>query len=679
MKYNSESRDFSRIPDAMKQARRWVCWDENKKPVNPITLSGAQPNNPGTWSTFAIAEAAIGKPCVVAGEPGTVQGVGFMMGDGWTGIDLDGGAEHGSGEVPQSVIDAFTALGTYTEYSKSGSGYHVIGLYRGERLEGSSFTWKEGTPEQFGVEMYFSGRYFAITGNVYGAVPAPIVDISADLPALHEKYIAKPKREEAQKSTSASYSTVSAPAGEQREFLQKNIVSLLNAIDPDSPRDIWYKVGAALKWEGFDYSLFDEWSARGSKYKGQRDTISVWNSFHRGGVDGGYIVKQAMNNGWSPEHVTDSYKAKNAAQDFAGIAPAPENGSQPAQAAPVYHFANAGESLDRFLQMTGAKDYKPIPTGFSMLDRAINGGFDPGTMSIIMAAPATGKTALVMQIAENIARSGLPVMVFNLEMGVDQLIARSLSRLTAECALEDEPAKNPLDFGAVSGVQAMYSNQWWTLNPAQKRRLQQAKARLTQYAANLFLVTDAIKDYTDIITRVKAFKAQTGKAPVAIVDYLQLLFVDGKTSAVYSAKDVALGLKQEIARDLQTHVILLSATGRDKAKGKDLDMQSAFGSSFIEYSADYLFGMQRVDPERLVYHDHKTPLELTLIKGRMTPPDAVQGFWFMGAYSHFGEMLPGDLQTAKAAVSAAKREREKDNQKEGQQAAPPPKTTKKPI
>lgn len=694
MIYKSELRDFSRIPDAMKQAARWVCWDEKKKPVNPATLYGAKPNDPATWGTFEQAEKQIGKPCSVAGQPGTVQGVGFMLGDGWTGIDLDGGAAHGCGEIPKAVIDDFMALGTYCEYSKSGSGYHIFGFYQGEPLQGSSFTWNDGTPDKYGVEMYFSGRYFAITGNVYG-FSTQILDVSASLPALHEKYIGKPNREKAQQAASPSRSTVTAPTGETGDFLRANIESILAAIDPDSPRDTWYKIGAALKAEGFDISVFDAWSARGSKYKGFRDISSVWNSFRRSnGVNGGYIVKQAQIAGWRPETVTESYKPKTAAQDFEGLTvhtaqPAPDPQPAQAQPAPAKALESATSALARFLATTGNVEYRPLSTGFSGLDTILNGGFDPGTMSIVVAEPGTGKTALVMQIAENMAKNGQPVIVFNLEMSEDQLIARSLSRLTAEIVgvVKDQyhNTVDPGDLGAVNGKEALYSNQWGLMTQKKRENIVNAIGRFGEYAGNLYIVTDPITEYGQIIEAVTAFKAQTGKTPVVIVDYLQLLFTDGRTSAVYSAKDIILGLKQKIAREMQTAVIMISATGRDKAKRGKMDLQSAFGSSFIEYSADYQFGLEKVDPEEVRYNLEKTfekPLTLSLVKGRMNRPHSVQGFFFAGAYSYCREIDNTELRTVRKLVADAEKEQKQkavEDSQTDEAEAKPPKTTKKPV
>ena len=708
MIYKSELRDFSRIPDAMKQAQRWVCWVDDKTPINPNTLGNARSNDKNTWGTFGAAEAQIGKTARYMSNSNRwtsdiIQGVGFMLGDGWSGIDLDGGAAHGCGEIPQSVIDDFVNLGTYCEWSKSGGGFHLIGRYNGDPLRPCSFEHNKGTPDKYGVEVYSSGRYFAITGNIYGW-STQILDITGTLPALHEKHIAEPERKRLQDSAANLPRKVYSRGNRiDANFFRDNVISILSCVDPSiDGRNKWFAVIAALRDEGIPVEIADAWS-RGDywgstphNYKGTRDVVAAYNSARKGqGANGGYIVKLAQQaTGWRPETVTDSYKPKTAAEDFKGLTvhtaqpAAVASDPQPAADAqtPVKAPESAKNALERFLLTTGNINYRPIATGFPGLDKMLNGGFDPGTMSIIVAEPGTGKTALVMMVSENMAKAGQPVMVFNLEMGEDQLIARSLSRLTAEIAgtIKDgyRNADKLCDFGAVSGKAVLYSNQWGLLKQKQRENIALAMNRFSEYAENLYIVTDPITQYEQIINAVTAFKAQTGKTPVVVVDYLQLLFSDGKTSAVYSAKDIILGLKQRIAREMQTAVIMISATGRDKIKKGKLDLQSAFGSSFIEYSADYQFGLEKIDPEELVYKEDEKPLLLSLVKGRMNKPNVKQGLLFNGAYSLCREIDEAKLKEIKRLVADAEREQRRisQNDSQGEESnAQPPKTSKKPV
>lgn len=87
--------------------------------------------------------------------------------------------------------------------------------------------------------------------------------------------------------------------------LTRKVSPLLEAIDPDSGHDDWIRVGMALHNEsgGSDegLTLFDGWSAKGSKYPGAAGLRCKWNCFngHTGGsrVTLGTIIKLARDNG----------------------------------------------------------------------------------------------------------------------------------------------------------------------------------------------------------------------------------------------------------------------------------------------------------------------------------------------------------------------------------------------
>lgn len=67
-----------------------------------------------------------------------------------------------------------------------------------------------------------------------------------------------------------------------------------------------------------------------------------------------------------------------------------------------------------------------ITSGFSGIDR-LTSGLQRGALNIIAARPSMGKTALALNIARNVAvKAGLPVLVFSLEMGAEQLVLRLL-------------------------------------------------------------------------------------------------------------------------------------------------------------------------------------------------------------------------------------------------------------
>ena len=68
-----------------------------------------------------------------------------------------------------------------------------------------------------------------------------------------------------------------------------------------------------------------------------------------------------------------------------------------------------------------------VPTGFTELD-TLTAGLQKGTVTIIAARPGVGKTSFALNIAENAAiRNNIPVAIFSLEMGKEELVNKVLS------------------------------------------------------------------------------------------------------------------------------------------------------------------------------------------------------------------------------------------------------------
>ena len=88
-------------------------------------------------------------------------------------------------------------------------------------------------------------------------------------------------------------------------------------------------------------------------------------------------------------------------------------------------------NINDFIQNLNKADDNLL-TGFSALDGTL-GGIRKGTIFIIGARPSTGKTALALNIAQNIFNGGRKVMFFSLEMSAEMIYERLMaSRLDIE-------------------------------------------------------------------------------------------------------------------------------------------------------------------------------------------------------------------------------------------------------
>ena len=160
---------YEKIPDELKKVNQWVAWGGDKLPKNPRTGGNAQSNNPDTWGDFKTACAAVKKY--------KLNGIGFMFSPPYFGVDMDDCVEN------QDLIDEFVeTLHSYTEWSTSGNGIHII--CKGNLPDGARRRGK--------IEMYSTRRYFIMTGNSYQPKPLPIADCTESIKILHQKYLYTP-------------------------------------------------------------------------------------------------------------------------------------------------------------------------------------------------------------------------------------------------------------------------------------------------------------------------------------------------------------------------------------------------------------------------------------------------------------------------------------------------------
>lgn len=170
---------YEKIPLEIKKTRRWVGYKvevrdgkQTKVPYNAILGSHAKSNDPSTWTTFGVAISG----CIKYG----FAGIGFMLGKDietdthYLGIDLD---NHDEPDFQEIANDFIETLNSYTEYSHSGKGIHII----------CKGTKPVGRCRKSNIEMYDNGRFFTMSGNVIKNLP--IAERNQEIQDLWERYI----------------------------------------------------------------------------------------------------------------------------------------------------------------------------------------------------------------------------------------------------------------------------------------------------------------------------------------------------------------------------------------------------------------------------------------------------------------------------------------------------------
>jgi len=220
----------------------------------------------------------------------------------------------------------------------------------------------------------------------------------------------------------------------------------------------------------------------------------------------------------------------------------------------------------------GYERQRGIATGFLQIDN-MTGGMMPGGMFVIAARPSMGKTAIMLNIVENVAvDQGRKVLVFSAEMTTHQL----LQRVTYSRAR--------FDGGKIKRKETLTKHDLLTLRNAS---IEIASATIT---------VDDTSGITVSELRAKTRRVmRSRKLDLIAVDYLQLMRSKSKqatNSREREIGEISAGLKG-LAKELGVPVIVLAQLNREsekragKAKGIPR-MSDLRESGNIEQDADFV-------------------------------------------------------------------------------------------
>jgi len=201
------------------------------------------------------------------------------------------------------------------------------------------------------------------------------------------------------------------------------------------------------------------------------------------------------------------------------------------------------DEVDRLEKLsTGETELTGTPSGFRDVD-SITGGFQPGNLVIFAARPAMGKSAIVANIAENVAvKRQVPVAFFSLEMSEVELAQRFI-------ACRARISGDKLRKGQVS------TKDW----PKVVRACNELEE------APLWFDDSSDLGLLDLRAKARRLHAQTqdqGGLGLVIVDYLQLMRADDlRANRVEQVGQMSRGLKI-LARELEVPVLAISQLSR---------------------------------------------------------------------------------------------------------------------
>ena len=213
-------------------------------------------------------------------------------------------------------------------------------------------------------------------------------------------------------------------------------------------------------------------------------------------------------------------------------------------------------------------------TGYSNLD-AVIGKLYPG-LYVLGAGSSLGKTTFLLQMADQLITDCEPVLYFTMEQSQLELVTKTLSRRAAlKCKTNPKMAKTAIQIrrGDIT---------------------QEVKDAYQDYLADADIFTivqgDFSTDMTEVERIVDDYVKVTGKVPIVMVDYLQIVQEDSQMTDKAKIDSITKRLKI-LQRKHNAVVMVISSINRANYM-LPIDFESFKESGSIEYSADVVWGLQ---------------------------------------------------------------------------------------
>ncbi len=399
--------NLANVPDELKQRPQWLLWivveRGGKATKVPVTCSykPASSTDASTWSTFAH--------CLDTYRRGDFAGLGFVFtpDDPYFGLDLDdcvvGDALH---ESAQAIVDTFA---TYTEASPSGTGCKLFG-------KGTKPTPNCRTRGDWGgeVEIYDSGRFFAVTGRVLPASVRTVERCQEQLDGLCAQLWppqAKPARKPSQ--------PVSLDAAELLERIEKSEQSA-------KFRRLW-------DGDTSGYST-DSHSGHSEADLALCSMLAFWTGGDAGKVDSMFRQSGLMRDKWDQKRGAQTYGQLTVAKAVAGCTEfyTPANTST----WDIDTKTEADHGIRKLFDKIASGNWKNVPWKFSVLTRASR-ALLPGTLTILCGSPGATKSFFVIENLAYWHDSGIPCACLMLEDTHEYHLLRAIAQRVGESFLTD--------------------------------------------------------------------------------------------------------------------------------------------------------------------------------------------------------------------------------------------------
>ena len=546
----------------------------DKLPLNPRDGSKGKANDASTWGTYDEAL----RYAFQNGLRGNAGGIGFEFANGYAGIDLDDVVLAG-GTLKPFADEVVRLMDSYTEYSPSGKGLHILFKLNMPLSEFGS----RRRNDELGIEMYDSGRYFTITGQIYGEAKS-IAERTDIAKRIYDKYLARNRREDVNKGYLCSYDGIDDSELLERMFNSQHgaeIRALFNgdtsAYGDDESRADLALCSYLAFWTNNDTVRIDNLFRQSSLMR------KKWDEKRGAQTYGELTISKALIDG-------EGYKRINEPKSFMITSQEPETVFEPKVATEkpknttepdkilsmnltnVYSYVECieeGVTLDS--DLTRFQQYKDKKTGYSNIDAKMR--LYPG-LYVLGAISSLGKTTFCGQLADQLAATGEHVLYFTLEQTTLELVSKALSRLMFKT--DTTTALTSMDIRRGTKSEAL-------------RIARELYASQSKYE---FIVECSFDTNVENITEtVRSYIATAGVKPIVILDYLQILAPINNSQTTKDVVDYNVRALKKLQTDNDLVVIVISSLNRQNYL-TPIDFSSFKESGGIEYTCDVMWGLQ---------------------------------------------------------------------------------------
>lgn len=387
------------IPQELRDLPQWVVWKAPLKiPLNPCDGEPASSTDANTWSDFAFALEAW------QNHGDTFSGIGFVFteNDPYCGVDLDKCVDE-NGELFPNAAKIVNGLSSFTEFSPSGKGVHIIVRAKkcGDRCKRSPFAW---TQEHKGaIEIYDQARYFTVSGNVVPDTTYTVEDRQAQADKLYRWLFPAPK-------TPPRASVGTSAFDRCRKYLEK----CPESVSGQGGHDKAFRAAC----ECMRFGLSDAESM---------DMMRWWSSFKSGSEP------------WNEREIQHKVESARAKISEAGqIGDRLRESQSPSAAKPVALTKSAPvgngvrDRVERVIDGTWAAAEFPWPMLTSATQALL-----PGTVTLVCGDPGAGKSFFMLQCVLHWLASGVKFQIFEMEEDTTYHQHRALAMLDGNANLTD--------------------------------------------------------------------------------------------------------------------------------------------------------------------------------------------------------------------------------------------------